>query len=169
MAEQPVTVSATFVDEWAVDDSAPYYALADDTKTIAAMLSEANALLSALQAVSDAHITRGNVTFSLPAPAPTGVATAGSRVEQVTLLGFAATGTNKRWSGKVPAISNTEMTGDRLTLAAGPVAALIAILTTVGTVLKWCNAHSQQIDAFIDAITAFHKKRKQLQRSSFEV
>jgi hypothetical protein len=169
---QPIVVSGTFVDEWGIEASAPYYALADPSLTITAMLAEANALLGALQAASDAHISHGHITMALAAPAPTGVATAGSRVEQTGVLNFSSTGTSKRWGGYVPAISNgaTVLSGDRIVLTGvDPVGLLVAILTTVGTVLAWCSAHNQQIVAFVDAIVAFHKRRKQLQRASFEV
>jgi cell shape-determining protein MreC len=173
MAEQPVVVSMTFVDEWGTEASAPFYAQADDTKTIAALVTEAQALVSAVDATSDAYLRRMRLELfpALPGGVKTAAAT-GARIEQTGLLGFTATGTSKRYSATIPAISNgaTVLSGDRIVLTGvDPVGVLIAILTTVGTVLKWCNAHNQQIVDFIDALIAFHKKRKQLQRSSYEV
>lgn len=173
MATVPVRISATIVDEWGIEASTAFYANADDTQTLAAMDTEVHNFLVALDGTTDGYIKSSRVTI-LPI-LPTSIKTAaasGSRVEQTGILGFTATGSNKRASFDIPAISNgaTVLTGDRIVLTAlDPVAVLIGILTTVGTVLRWTNAHSQQIQAFIDALVAFHKKKKQLQRSSFEV
>ena len=173
MAEVPVRVSATIVDEWGIEASAPFYAQALDSQTIAALGVEVGNWATALDAVTAGYIK--NIRLTLFPALPGGVKTAaasGSRVEQTGLLGFLPTGTTKRYSAPVPAISNgaTVMSGDRIVLTAiDPVGLLIALLTTVGTVLRWCNEHNQQITQFIDAIVAFRKKRKQLQKSSFEV
>jgi hypothetical protein len=99
-------------------------------------------------------------------------AAAGSRVEQTGVLGFLATGSDKRYSAAIPALSNgaTVLNGDRIVLTVtDPIGLLIKILTTVGTVLSWCNEHYQLIQKFVDALVSYRKKRKQLQRSSFEV
>ena len=173
MAEQPVVISATLVDEWGIEKSAPFYAQADDTQTIAGLIAEAGLFYRALDAASDAFIRRVKIEL-VPVIGTGGVtglkgtATTGGRVEQTGLLGFKSAGTTKRYSAAIPAVTNTAMTGDRLTLGSGPVDLLITILTTVGTVLKWCNEHNQQIAAAIDALVSFRKARKQLQRSSLE-
>lgn len=173
MAEVPVRISATIVDEWGIEASTAFYAQADDTQTIAALGTEIASFLSALDGTTDGYLKGARITIlpALPGGVKTAAAT-GSRVEQTGLLGFAVTGSSKRASFNVPAVSNgaTVLSGDRIVLTGvDPVGVLLAILTTVGTVLKWTNAHNQQITDFIDALVAFHKKRKQLQRSSFEV
>lgn len=173
MATVPVRVSTTIVDEWGIEASTAFYALADDSKTLAALDTEVGDWLTAMDGVTDGYLKDARVTIlpALPGGVKTAAAT-GSRVEQTGVLGFATTGNNKRSSFAIPALSNgsTVLGGDRIVLTAiDPVGVLIAILTTVGTVLTWVNAHNQQITAFIDAIVAFHKKRRQLQRSSFEV
>jgi hypothetical protein len=168
MATVSTRVSATFVDSWGIDASTALFAQADDTKTIAALVTEAGAMLTALQATSNAYLKGARITLFPPVPNPTGAPTAGSRVEQVAVLNFSATGTTKRYGANIPGISDTLLTTDKLTLA-GVIDTLVAILTAAGTVLKWCNDHNQGIVAFVDAIVAFHKHRRQLQRSSFEV
>jgi len=173
MAQVPVRISATVVDEWGIEASAPFYGQANDASTIAAMETELSAFLTALDATTDGYIKSARLTLfpSLPTGIKTAAA-AGSRVEQTGLLGFSASGTSKRYTADIPALSNgaTVMSGDRIVLTGvDPIGVLVALLTTVGTVLKWCNAHNQQITQFIDALVAYHKKRKQLQRSSFEL
>lgn len=176
MAEQPVILSATIVDEWGIEASAPFYAQADDSQTVAAMMSEAGNFWRALDAATDGYIRKVRLEL-LPVVGTGGItglktgAATGSRVEQTGLLGFVASGSTKRYSGSIPAVSNdaTVLNGDRMVLSgADPIGLLVAILTTVGTVLKWCNEHNQEITKFLDALVSFRKKRKQLQRSSFE-
>lgn len=173
MAEVPVRISATIVDEWGIEASTAFYAQADDSKTVAALGTEVHDFLVALDGTTDGALRRAEIVILpiLPTAVKTAAA-AGSRVEQTGLLGFSVTGANKRYSAAIPAISNggTVLSGDRIVLTgADPVGLLIAILTTIGTVLKWCNEHNQEIQNFIDALLSFRKKRKQLQRSSFEV
>ena len=179
MAEQPVVVSATIVDAWGIEASAPFYAQADDAQTIAALLVEAGNFFRALDATTDGYIKKVRIEL-LPVLGTgpgdmTGLSTSPSgtsRVEQTGLLGFSATGSTKRYTAAIPALSDgaTVLVGDRIVLTAiDPVGVLIGLLTAAATVLKWCNEHNQQIVAFIDALVAFRKKRKQLQRSSFEV
>ena len=167
----PVVVSYTVEDEWGIKASSAAYALADPTKTITQLEAEVSAYIAAVDGVTDGVITENRV--SIQPALPGGIKTAaksGSRVEQTGLLGFRASGTSKRYSLDVPALSNTStvLSGDRIQLSAGVVTTLLAILTTAATVFAWCNEHSQQISSFLDALIAFHKKRKQLQRSSFE-
>jgi len=172
MATIPVRVSVTVVDEWGTEASTDQYAQCSDTNTVAAMETEVTAWINAIDAITSGYIK--NVRLTLFPSLPTGVksaAASGSRVEQTGLLGFNANGTAKRYTFDIPSISDgaTVLNGDRVVLTAlDPVAVLIAILTTVGTVLTWCNEHNQQINKFIDTMVGFHKKRKQLQRSSFQ-
>lgn len=173
MAQVPVRVSATIVDEWGIEASTALYATADDSQTLALLDTEVSNMMTALDAVSDGYIRDARVTIFPTLPGGIkATANAGSRVEQTGLLGFHATGSTKRYSAAIPALSNgsTVLGGDRIVLTVSdPVGLLIKILTTVGTVLSWANEHYQLIQKFVDALVAYRKKRKQLQRSSFEV
>ena len=173
MAQVLVRTSVTVRDEWGTEASSAFYAQAADTNTLAALATEVATFVEAFDDMTDGVVLSNRVTL-FPA-LPTGMKTspvAGSRVEQTGLLGFSATGSSKGYSGAIPALSNdpTVLTTDRIVLfATAPAGGLIFILTTIGTVLAWCNEHGQQITAFIDALVSFRKKRKQLQRSSFEL
>ena len=170
MARQPIVVSATIVDSWGTEASAPVYALADDTKTLAAIVAEANSYFVALDGATDGFIRRVRLTIE-PA-VPTGVKTAavgtGAKVEQTGLLNFSASGTTKRYGFAIPAVSDGALVADRLTLGSGAIDTLTTLLLAVGTALEWANDHSQQILTLVDALVSFRKKRKQLQRSSLE-
>src|ERR1035437_4513607 len=173
MARVPVVVSATIVDEGGIKASTALYATADNTQTIASLDTEVNAMISAIDAATDGVIREARVTI-FPV-LPTGIkasAAAGSRVEQLGLLGFNATGSNNRYTADVPALSNgaTVVVGDRIVLeVVDPIGLLNNLLTVLGTALHWTNEHYQEIQKFLDALVAYRKKRKQLQRSSFGV
>jgi hypothetical protein len=175
----PVEFSATVVDEWGIEASTPFYAVVDPAMTVTQLAAQLAQLITTLDTATDGYIRRNAITI-LPA-LPGGIktaASAGSRVEQTGIINFGSVGatvtsaSTKRWGATIPALSNgaTVLSGDRIVLTgADPVGLLVTLLTTVGTLIVWANAHQQQLTAFKDALVSFRKRRKQLQRSSFEV
>jgi hypothetical protein len=168
-------VSATVVDSWGTEASAPAYALADGTQTINEAIAEAQAYVKALDAVTDGRITRMHVQFvpALPTGLKAAAVATGARTEQTGIVNFSATGTSKRYGYAIPAVSDAQLTGDRINATAFGTAStgmdtLLLLLTSAATALAWANEHSQQIIAVRDAIVSFRKKRRQLGRSSLE-
>jgi len=175
MATIQLKASVTIVDEWGTEASTAMYAQASDTHTLASLDAEIADWITAIDAVTGGYIKAARVEIipALPGGVKTaGQVVAGSRVEQNGGFGFEVSGTSKKYTTYIPALldDSTVLNGDRIVLTSTqPAGVLIAILTTVGTVLTWLSEHNQQITGFIDAFVAFHKKRKQLQRSSYEV
>jgi len=168
-------VSATVVDSWGTEASAPAYALADSTQTIAEAIAEAQAYVKALDAVTDGYIRKMHVQFvpALPTGLKTGAVATGAKVEQTGVVNFSCTGTSKRYGYAIPAVSDGVLTADRIDAtvfgsANAGMDALLLILTSVATAFAWANEHSQEIAAVRDAIVSFRKKRRQLGRSSLE-
>ena len=169
-----VRVSATIKDSWGIEASTAAYAnLEVDTATIADVVSDWSDWVSALDNATDGQIIRSDISISPSLPGDVkGSPVSGSRVEQTGLLGFSATGTTKRYSFPIPALANgaSVLSGDRMVMTSGfPIPALEDVLTTAGAALTWCNDHHQEISAFLDALISFRKKRKQLQKSSYEL
>ena len=172
---QLAVVSATVVDSWGTEASAPAYALVDPTQTVAEAIAEAQAYVKALDAVTDGKITKMHVQFvpTLPTGLKAAALATGAKVEQTGLINFSATGTSKRYGLAIPAVSDAQLTGDRIDAtvfgtASTGMDAFLLLLTSVATAIAWANAHSQQIIAVRDAIVSFRKKRRQLGRSSLE-
>jgi len=168
-------VSATVVDSWGTEASAPAYALADGTQTINEAILEAQAYVKALDGVTDGYIRKMHVMFvpSLPTGLKTGAVATGAKVEQTGVVNFSCTGTSKRYGYAIPAVSDGVLTADRIDAtvfgtANTPMDALLLLLTSVATALAWANEHSQEISAVRDALVSFRKKRRQLGRSSLE-
>src|ERR1039458_624808 len=117
MARVPVRISATIVDEWGIEASTALYATADDSQTLAGLDGEVSAFVTALDNSTDGVIKQARVTVFPVLPtdikAPAG---AGSRVEQTGEIGFLATGSAKRYTAAIPALSNgaTVLAADRI-------------------------------------------------------
>ena len=172
---ETAVVSATVVDSWGTEASAPAYALVDPTQTVAEAIAEAQAYVKALDAVTDGRITKMHVQFvpSLPTGLKAAALATGAKVEQTGLINFSAAGTSKRYGLAIPAVADSQLTGDRIDAgvfgtASTGMDAFLALLTGVATAIAWANEHSQQIIAVRDAIVSFRKKRRQLGRSSLE-
>jgi hypothetical protein len=140
-----------------------YYEI-DDSITLGTLLGHLSAWGADIKAVSDATLTQVSLsaidkTFTVTPK------TGGAPIEQTGLLNFIATGSTRRWALAIPAFSNSKMVGDRIDLTNGAVTTLLGDMTGGA----FTNDHYQAITTFAGALVSFRKKRKQLQRSSFEV
>jgi hypothetical protein len=97
--------------------------------------------------------------------APTGATFVASRVEQTGVLNFSNTATSRRYGQALPSIRSNLLTAGKIDLKDAALAALVALLTSG----PFTNAAQQVLAALVDAIIAFRKRRKQLQRTSFEL
>ena len=168
-------VSATIVDSWGTEASAPAYALIDPAQTLSSIVTQAQAYVSALDGVTDGYIRKMHIQIvpALPSGLKTGAVATGAKVEQTGVVNFSVTGSSKRYGYAIPAVSDGQLTGDRIDAtvfgtASANMDALLLLLTSVFTALVWANEHSQQIAAVKDALVSFRKKRRQLGRSSLE-
>jgi len=121
-----------------------------------------------LDLISDAKIISGKV--SIPEPWTIfdgkGDPLAGGRVEQVGLFTYSVVGTNKHYTTSVPAIGNGALIGDRIDLGDSSIISFTTLWENDEAVYIFSNENFQAINGFLEASIAFHKLRKQLQRSS---
>lgn len=169
MANVPLHFSATIRDGLGTEATSRAYLNLSDTTTLAALVSDLGTWLADLDAVTDGLIrgTRIEITPALPGglKTATGATFQASRVEQTAVLNFSATGTSRKEGMEIPAVSNAAISAGKLDLTNAAIAALITLLTNG----NFTNPYNQVLVALLDAILSFRKKRKQLQRSSFEV
>jgi len=166
-------ISARIRDAWGTETSTLIYGEMDDTEDLTSVEALAQTVIGALDGCTDGVITEAHITLPI---VPTGVkATAGTgaRVEQTGLLGFSATGTTKKYSLAIPAVSNagTVLNVDRIVLSVGsPMNVLTTyLLNPAGNMtFRGDNEKGQALTDLVDAELGFRKRRKQLQRSSFE-
>ena len=172
----PLQISATIVDRWGTEASTVIYGQMDSTETLTDVIALAEAQILALDHCTDGRIRRASVELPLSVVG-TGMKTSpvatGSKVEQTGLLGFSATGTSKRYSFPIPAVSNSVMVflSDRLNFGIGePVELFTAgwLNPSGNSTFRGCNEYGQPLSDYIDALVSFRNRRRQLQRSSLE-
>jgi hypothetical protein len=168
-----VVLYATILDEQNVEAPAVAYALVDPTASFADVLTTLNDWLAAVDNCTDGQIIRTQLEV-LPA-LPDGLkpaALAGSRVEQLGIWQFTATGTAHIESYPVPALSNSSSVThlSRIVLTGGsPGAALRDLVAGGGTAsFAWTNAWQQAIAAFAAALVSFRRAGSALERQSYE-
>lgn len=179
-ATQAIRFSATVQDETGTTASAPSYALIDPAQTVTQMLADFATWALALDALTDGQIVKGRieVAVDLTTAAYTGATpplktapVEGGRVEQTGVLNFSPASILRRYGQVIPAIADTLLgTGDRIDLTNAAVGVFRDILKNTGgvTVLGYTNPAEQLLASFVDAVTSFRKRRRQLARSSFE-
>jgi len=162
-----VQLSYTYVDGLGIETSTVFYALVDGTQPISDLTAVWHDLWDAQFTLSSAASPRGKLTISMT-PIGGGTAAAVSRVEQCAVFGFAAAGSDKRWSAVIPGSNSARSPGGRIDLGFSGVTDFLLLLTGGTTGAAFTNDHFQLLTTFDDAFLAYRKKRKQLQRSSFE-
>jgi len=169
MAQQ-ARLSVTVRDEWGIEAATTAYISVDDAATMANLQTAWFHFQQDIDAVSDGQVVRGSIALVMAPDSVKTAPNAGSRVEQTGLFNFIGTASPRRWAAAVPAIAAAVLSGDRIDLANGDVATFVALLTGgVSGTYAYTNDHNQPITALADAFSSFRRKRKQLQRSSFEV
>jgi len=165
-----VQFSVKYLDSLGVEIAVPYYATADDTKTMALAISEFQQMLDDLDAVTDAQITGAsiNIVNILPTAGKSSPV-AGSLVNRGELLNFSQTGNPRRQEWLIPAIALSKLSGGRLNLADADVSSLIDLITAVGTVFRYTSTVFAALVALLDAFLSIRKHRKPDTKVSFEV
>ena len=173
MPNMAVQMSATIRDASGIEQAVQAYGVLDGAATLDSLYLPFGKWISDLDAASGGQVTRGRVFLS--PVMPTGIKStpdAGSRVEQTGLFGFSVNGSDKRYTAAIPAIANTALVGDRIDLDTGAgftIADDWGNQNGVGMFgLSFTNEYGQEIVICIDALVSFRRKRKQLQRASFE-
>jgi hypothetical protein len=169
MANIPLHFSARIVDGLGTEATTTAYLSPADTTTLADLVTSLGTWLTNVDAVTDGLIrdTRIEIKPGLPGglKTATGATFQASRVEQTGTLNFSVAGSTRKDGVVIPAISNSAIVSGKLDLTNAAIQALITLLTNG----NYTNPYNQVIVGLLDAILSFRKKRKQLQRSSFEV
>jgi hypothetical protein len=174
MANVNVRFSASLQDELGTTASTTAYGVVPDTVTLAGIKTAYLAWQSALDAITDVAVTGGRVDLlqagtATDKGAGAGKAKAGSRVEQTGIINFTNASNSHRWGEAVPGLADATIVGGKLDLTNAAVIAFNAILTGALAGGTYTNPYLQAIVAVKDAILSFRERRKQLQRSSFEL
>lgn len=169
MTNVPLHFSATVVDGLSTEASTIAYGLYPDSTTIAELVTALNGWVTDVDACIDGAIIRNHIELTPGLvggiKAPTGATFVASRVEQTAVLNFSNADSPHKFGQALPSVRSALLTNGKIDLGDTAMAALIALLTSGA----FTNTAQQALVALVDAIVAFRKRRKQLQRTSYEV
>lgn len=169
MATVNLHFSATVRDGLSTEASTLAYVDYADTVTLAALIVDLNEWVADLDACIDGAIVANQIRITPTVigthKAPTGASFVASRVEQTAVLNFSNGSTSKKYGQILPSVRSDLLTAGKIDLTDAAIAALVALLTSGA----FTNAAAQALVALVDAIISFRKRRKQLQRTSFEL
>ncbi len=177
---QALRFSATIQDETGTTAATPSYAKVDPAQTVTQLVADYAAWALALDALTDGVIRTGRISIpiDLTTTAYTGATpplkttwVEAGRVEQTGVLNFSPAAILKRWGQVIPAIADSLLLGgDKIDLTNAAVVTFLNLLKNAGgiTTFGFTNANVQELANFVDAVTSFRRRERQLGRSSFE-
>jgi hypothetical protein len=161
MANVAIVHSASVEDGLGRRKTTEAYGNIVDTTTLAQLAAAQGTWLTDLDGIIDGAIVANRVTIK-PAPPGglkvpgTGATFLASRVSQLGLFRFSASGTSRSWSSDVPSISDSLIVGDSIDTTAGAVGTYTTLLTG-GT---YSNPENQQLLALEAALLTFRKSKR---------
>jgi len=163
-----VRLSYTWRDGFGTEASTIFPMLIDGTNSWGTIATLWDNLYDLLLPLSNAAIVRGK-SWS-PEVFDPFTPDAASRVEVGGVFNFGALGSDRRWGAVIPAISPNILIGDRVDLTNADVGAFRAFMEDQGggSINGMTNDYDQFLTVLRDVFISTRKKRKQLQRSSFE-
>lgn len=168
MANVQLNFSATVIDGLGTEASTLAYAEYVDTTTLATLATDLAAWVALVDNCIDGAIKSNHIRITPPVTgthkAPSGGTFVASRVEQTAVLNFSNATTSKKYGQVLPSVRSDLLTTGKIDLTDTALGLLITLLTSG----PFTNAAAQALVALIDAIVAFRKRRKQLQRTSLD-
>lgn len=177
MATYSTHLSARIVDEAGYTRATDFYSQVADSNTLATVVNDCAQLLDYLDPLTDGVISLATLRIQVPLTGTALFATTlkttapstGAQVTRVGLFGMSSTGTDKHWSGAVPALSRaaTVVVNEKIINTSGSAPRVFAdYLVTGGTALKWSDNNYQPFISPSYTLIATRKDRKATQRGT---
>jgi len=159
-------ISVETTDTYGITGTTNYNATVDDTKTVAQMMTDLNTIVSAQQVLSQGATTKGSIRVELSG---LGGTPAGD-IEKGALFNFSNATDPYATGFFIPDVNPSILDGNGLVdLTNSDVTAFIAALTTAHTCIVIVTKGVRALTALKDALIAFRKHRKPLERKTREV
>ena len=169
---QALQMSFSIQDGLGTKASQVVYALADPTKTLANLVTDAQAMATLIAGIIDGKILSVNAALVIvPSVDQTGKPVSTSRVEQTGVFDFPYGSPVVRQFGEaVPSLSDDVIADDTIVLTT-PVSDFTDAMSSASTNAVYQPTSNTFVDlgALTDAFISFRKRRKSLTRSSFEL
>lgn len=163
-----IRISGLFNDELGTNANSQLYAMVDSSIPLGTIATHATSGMLLLAGLSGAHLREIALSIVVPElglPPPL----AGARVEQCGLFNFSNDKDPRRWAAVVPALQNHMISQGKIDLGNPDVQDFINDLIAVDATFRFTSPQGHNLVALLDAIISYRKKRRQLQRTSFEV
>lgn len=159
MAVVPLHFSATFQDGLTRRKSTDVYANLVDTTTLAQLATALGTWLTDIDAITDGAIVESHVSVNPARPGGlkvigTGATFLASRVAQVGIFRFSASGTTASWSSAVPSLSDAAIIGDGTDPTV--TGTYTALLGAAGAG-PYTNPQNQFLEALVKTLVRFRK------------
>jgi hypothetical protein len=162
--------SFTILDQLGVEATMRIYVLADPTKTIANLASDWQTWAGLIDLIVGGQILHGTARLML---LPTGdektSPAAGSRVEQTGNFTFPNASNSRLFGEAVPSISDSVIVSGRIDLTDTNVSSFYTAMSTATANTEPTNNQFLVLDALHSAFLSFRKRRRSLDRVSYEV
>lgn len=140
--------------------------LVADTVTLAALVTAVQGFGVTLDTVTDGQITKIRACILVPLPAGIKAAPiAGSDNEKTGLLTMSALTTRNKYGVDLPAIPNSQLTGNQINQAAPSMAAFITALEASGGTIQHTDRYSNALTNVFRGLLTFRKHRRALRRA----
>jgi len=175
VATRAVNMSVSLTDAWGLTSQALAYAVVDDTHTVASLILDLNAFVTNVDGASDAVPQRAHLSLvpALPGGVKTQVPTAyiPARVTEVGEISFSVSGSARKYTFVLPAVSNatTVKNGKNLITLSGALATFIATALGAGSAItSYASADARALSAYRNAFIGDRSKRKQQKAATNE-
>lgn len=159
-------MSATVTDSYGIAATTNAFIEADDTKTIAQLVTDGTSWINLVQGLSQGKVVKGKISVDL---AGTGTAPAGD-VEKGGLFNFNNASDPYAQGFYIPDIEPTVLNASGLIdLTNVSVTNFITFMTTAHTVITVVTKGVRALTTLKDALISFRKHRKPLERKTKEV
>lgn len=166
MATKNGLISVETQDAYGITGTTNYFVTIDDTKTVAQMMTDVNNIVSKQQVLSQGATMKGSIRVELSG---LGGTPAGD-IEKGALFNFTNASDPYATGYFIPDVSPSILDANGLVdLTNSDVQAWITALTTAGTVITVVTKGVRALTGLKDALIAFRKHRKPLERRTKEV
>lgn len=168
MAEIPCTASYEFVDSYGITATTLLNIEVDNTKTLAQIDTDLQAIATALVPLSQGVLTR--VFFRQDIDAGGDPSTAVGDIEKGALFNFSNATDSYAYGVLIPDVNPSILdSSGKVDLTNADVTAFVSALTTAATAITVVTKGVRALAGLIDALITFRKHRKPLSRKTKEL
>lgn len=168
MTARQATMTAHIVDKYGIPGQATVTIEADDTKTIAQLLTDLSTYSGDVSTLTQGIVVKESILLELPTGNDPTAAL--GDIEKGALFNFSNASTTFKTGVYIPDVAPAVLNANGLVdLSNADVTAFITFMTTAHTVVTVVTKGLQALTGLVDALISFRKHRKPLARKTLEL